>query len=135
MRPFQSSTSMLLAVAVILCSPPGAMASVSPDRIGLPHAQPTIWLQGPLATSSLEVFVPVNFPSSAELSLEEAMALCLDGDVPSCMLARLAVIGACGATVVLAATPLPGDELVAFIACNAAFMYWVEECVNKRYED
>lgn len=135
MRPFHSFATILLAAAVVLSTPHGATASVSPDGDGLPHALFTLSPPGLLVNSGLEVSVPATLSPSAELNLEEAMALCLNGDVPSCLGARLAVLAACGGTVLLIATPIPGDEVVVFIACNSAFMYWVEECVHKRYED
>ena len=63
------------------------------------------------------------------------MKLCMDGDIPSCMDARLAVSAACGCTVLLVATPIPGDEVVVYAACHSAFMYRTKKCVQDRYGD
>jgi len=125
-------SSVLMAATAVLCSPRGALASEALDQIGGQPLQAADSPRTVLATSVEEVSLPITpSPSGDELGLEEAMALCLDGDIPSCMGARLAVLAACGGTVLLVATPIPGDEVVVYAACHSAFVYWTQQCVRR----
>ena len=121
-----------LFTAVLLAIPPVAI----PDAVVASDSQAAESPRNLLVTSVEDVSLPITAsPSPDESSLEEAMALCLGGDIPSCMAARLAVLAACGGTVLLVATPIPGDEVVVYAACHSAFMWWTKKCVKDKYGD